>query len=369
MPKEADLLLTICKELEGAPAEIQVIPYGEHETDKGSFVLDEAGMAGIVADFESRQNDMAIDYEHQTLSGGEAPAAGWIKKLVGKGSEGVWALVEWTPRAKEYLKNREYRYLSPVFLKRISDGHVVRLLGAGLPNSPAIDGMVPLVNKSKGGDARISIRGKHVETEKEVKVMTKLLELLGLAADATEDQAVEAMKKVRASAGLGEKAVTALALKDGAGGEDLETAVMSLKGGIPKEVIEALELKEGASVSEAVGTIQAMRAGHGQAEDLGKKVKELEARLARRDAEEAVALAMKEGKVTPAQREWALKYAERDLEGFKAFAAKAPVAVDTKERGGKDAPGGGGLDSVQVSVNKMLGVSEEAFKKHNTKED
>ena len=129
------------------PAEIQVIPFGRTETVKGVFVLDEEGARQVVAEFEARENDMVIYYEHKTLTGDEAPAAGWIKKLVNKGSEGIWAVVEWTARAKQYLEAREYRYLSPVFLFEDGTGRVVRLFNAGLTNIPAIDGMVPVVNK------------------------------------------------------------------------------------------------------------------------------------------------------------------------------------------------------------------------------
>ena len=116
----------ICKNIEeNIPTEIQVIPYGRYDTPKGEFVLDDDGAAGIVAAFEAQKNDMVIDYEHQTLAGTEAPAAGWIKKLINKGKDGIWASVEWTERAKKYLLNREYRYLSPVFVKRIADNKVI----------------------------------------------------------------------------------------------------------------------------------------------------------------------------------------------------------------------------------------------------
>jgi phage I-like protein len=154
-----------------APSEVQVIPLGSHRTEKGTFTLDAEGMKDVIGDFQSRANDMVIDYEHQSLGEGEAPAAGWIKKLFSvtphsplrlrgdkggfKKASGVWAAVEWTPRAIEYLKNREYRYLSPVFMKRTEDNRVVRLLGAALTNTPAIDGMVPVSNKNQGGHGRI----------------------------------------------------------------------------------------------------------------------------------------------------------------------------------------------------------------------
>ena len=61
---------------------------------------------------------MVVDYEHQTLSDREAPAAGWIKKIDGlaiKAKDGLWAIAEWTEKARQYIQNKEYRYFSPVF--------------------------------------------------------------------------------------------------------------------------------------------------------------------------------------------------------------------------------------------------------------
>ncbi|MDI6616119.1 MAG: phage protease, partial [Syntrophaceae bacterium] len=86
------LLAFICKELAGIPDEIQAIPYGvEIQTPKGPFTLDEENAPIIIREFERQKNQMVIDYEHQTLSGAEAPAAGWIIKLIDKGRDGIWA--------------------------------------------------------------------------------------------------------------------------------------------------------------------------------------------------------------------------------------------------------------------------------------
>jgi phage I-like protein len=330
--------------IRGVPSEIQVIPFGRHETEHGPFALDEEGAASIIADFNKRENDLVVDYEHQTLRGAEAPAAGWIKRLINKGKGGLWAAVEWTPRAVEYLKNREYRYLSPVFVKRARDGRVVRLLNAALTNQPAIDGMVPVVNKNSDG---LSVMGNgssdyaspitHYKG-KEVS-MEKLMELLGLPADAGQEraaQAVLAMKK-RASAMEG--------------------------------VCSVLGLPEDAEASEINGTVMALTKGHEQAEAFAGRVAELEGLLRRKEAERHVEQAMKEGKVTPAQKDWAVRYAQREPEAFMAFAAKAPVLIHTGEAAsGAAAPERGELYGQQRHVNAVLGIEEETFRNHNKTE-
>ncbi|MHB8174359.1 MAG: phage protease [Nitrospirota bacterium] len=132
------------------PDEVQILPSGQvSPKGKMQFMVDEDGMHLILAAFQNSNTDLVIDYEHQSLSGSEAPAAGWIKGLVDKGAEGLWAKVQWTDRAKEYLQKREYRYLSPVVLVRKKDGRAVELLGAALTNLPAIDGMAPVVNSAQ----------------------------------------------------------------------------------------------------------------------------------------------------------------------------------------------------------------------------
>jgi hypothetical protein len=139
--------IMICREIPGIASEIQVIPYGSYTTEEGTFLHDEVSADFVMKAFDAHKNDLVIDYEHQTLSGKEAPAAGWITRLINRGKAGIWAAVMWTEKAKLYIGNREYRYLSPVFLKRGSDNRVVKLVNAGLTNQPAIDGMVPLINK------------------------------------------------------------------------------------------------------------------------------------------------------------------------------------------------------------------------------
>ncbi len=132
------------------PEEVQLLPSGEvHPKGKMQFLVDEEGVQLMLAAFRKSDTDLVIDYEHQSLSGSEAPAAGWIKELLDKGTEGLWAKVQWTDRAKEYLQKREYRYISPVVLVRKKDGRAVELLGAALTNLPAIDGMAPVVNSAQ----------------------------------------------------------------------------------------------------------------------------------------------------------------------------------------------------------------------------
>ena len=119
---------------------------------------------------------MVIDYEHQTLKSVEAPAAGWIKRLINRGEQGLWAAVEWTEKATKYLVNREYRYFSPVFMVRKSDRKVIQVTNAALTNSPQINHLTPIIAKldhsgiglSSLDEATLSIAKMMGNTEEDV---------------------------------------------------------------------------------------------------------------------------------------------------------------------------------------------------------
>lgn len=180
---------------------------------------------------------MVIDYEHQTLTGSEAPAAGWIKTLTYRGTNGIWAKVEWTDKAKVYINSKEYRYLSPVFLKDTADNRVVKLINAALTNQPAIDGMVPLINKE---DAAV-LKDKQTE----VKQMRRVYEALGLKDGANEDDALKEVMALTTS-------VTAAAAY--------------------KDILKDIGLRPETSVSEVKATVLAMKQSHDTVETLKRRL-------------------------------------------------------------------------------------------------
>ena len=95
----------------GAPEVISVLPFGHVVSQKGEFDVDEESLAAMKAQIAERGVDLVVDYEHQTLTGDRAPAAGWVKELFAEDGH-IKARVEWTLPAKQYLENKEYRYLS-----------------------------------------------------------------------------------------------------------------------------------------------------------------------------------------------------------------------------------------------------------------
>lgn len=336
-------------ELSGVPTEIKILPLGRVHSQKGDFNVDDESFELIRKQFKDRKLDLVIDYEHQTLSDVQAPAGGWIKDLY-KGDDAIIAKVEWTEKASEYLKNKEYRYLSPVVLVRKRDQKATAIHSVALTNTPAIDGMFALVNSLDIED--ISEGGNIMD-------LKELAKALGLPETATEE---EIKKAVEDAAKAAEKLKEMDGKKPGDGEPKPEGADMVANS----TILSMLGLKADAKTEDVAASIMALKAG---APDTQAELLALKQRMQERDADEEVQKALKAGKITAAQSEWAKSYALKDMEGFKGFVDKAPVVVPHGRLDLKDAPAASGSDEVDVAILKNMGVSMEDVKKYSKKED
>jgi phage I-like protein len=157
---------------------VLLAPWGIVESRSGTFVVDRESADAVLASFDEQGVELPVDYEHQTLGGsfasptGQAPAAGWIRRLEVVEGEGIFGHVSWTASAAQQLAAREYRYVSPVALVRKSDRKLVALHSAALTNKPAIVGMQPIVNRQK------SVASEENETmEEKLEVLRGVLGL------------------------------------------------------------------------------------------------------------------------------------------------------------------------------------------------
>ena len=282
----------------GAPEWIRMLARGQVMLGdgRGPFTVDQEALAQIVAAWRERGNDLVIDYEHQTLDGGPAPAAGWIKALEAR-DDGLWARVEWTEKAQEFIANREYRYFSPVVVLD-EQQRPMELLHAALTNVPAINNLTPL--SAKYGEGLTTVKpaaAQGIKNTEGQKMVKSILKALGLPEDAGEERVLACVNQhTQIAAGLGELR-EALGLPAEAGLPQIKGAVLALKQG-----------------GDALHTVQ-------------QELAALRAERAREKAAASVTAALTAGKLAPTQREWALKYATDDPEGFAAFAAQAPVVV------------------------------------------
>ncbi len=338
-------------EVSGVPSEIKILPLGRVHSQKGDFTVDDESVELIRKQFKDRKLDLVIDYEHQTLADVQAPAGGWIKDIY-KGDDALIAKVEWTPKATEYLKNKEYRYLSPVVMVRKRDQKATALHSVALTNTPAIDGMFPVVNSltiedySEGG------------TTMDLKEIAKAL---GLPETATEEE----VKKAIEEAGKAAQKIKEMEGKgEGSTGEGADAPAEVVAN---STILKLLELDENAKTEDVAASIMALKTGGDKA--TAATVLALKEKIERKEAEEAVQLALKEGKITAAQTDWAREYALKDADGFKKFMDKAVAVVPQGKMALKDAPAENTkMDDVDMAILKNCGISEEDMKKYYKKE-
>uniref|UniRef100_A0A6M3J3E6 Putative protease (I) and scaffold (Z) protein n=1 Tax=viral metagenome TaxID=1070528 RepID=A0A6M3J3E6_9ZZZZ len=147
---------------------IQVAREGEWIHDHyGTFSLTADDLANMVMRFTSGPRDVMVDYNHASFSYDpeHAKAAGWVKELEIRGTE-LWALVEWTPKAAQMIRDGEYRFISPELDYEVTSkesGEVLgtMLLAVGLVNRPFIEGMAP-VELREGAAAELFVLSETV---------------------------------------------------------------------------------------------------------------------------------------------------------------------------------------------------------------
>lgn len=260
------------------PKEIKLFPLGLVRSQKGNFLVDDEAYTSILNHFKAHHVDIPIDYEHQTLQDVQAPAAGWIKDLTLK-QDGVYASVEWTEKAAQYLAAKEYRYLSPVVSIRESDRKALLLHSAALTNTPAIDGMTAIVNSTKvGSPSKTSADDAEGNDDK-------------LPPKFSEPGADDPSEFIKGLCAM-------LQLPDDAPLPDIENRLAELL--------------------------------QGQAA-LKMEVNSLRFEAHKYKVEEAVTTALKTGKLMPYQKDWAFRSAMSQLEAFKDWVETAPQVVPMGE--------------------------------------
>lgn len=294
------------------PREFRIFPFGRVETTKGVFLFDRKAAERVMQAWRDYGNRLSIDYEHQALepvSNGPVPAAGWFELELRE--DGLWAVnVEWTPKAAELLRNREYRYFSPAFYAE--EGRIVELINLALTNLPATKRMEPLVAKAVGFESGPVYEGSsyHQWGEKAPwereegsgrEKMTEILRLLG-----------------RESATEAEVAATVSRLVT------LERTLTSLTGH--------------QDLDQALAVVQGWRQAHEELPRVQERLAALEEERRRERLARLIEEGKREGKLTPAMLSWA---EQQTPEALEAFLAVAPRVVRAN---GLEEPEPGGLD-------------------------
>jgi len=339
-------------EVGGAPdavaKTIQLFAIGAVATRNGNpprvVVADRAHAEAIVAASQVRagSTQLMIDYDHQSVFGarpgvgGRAPAAGWMTRLFAT-DDGIFADVEWTPAAQSQLAAREYRYISPFFHIQRGTDRVLKIINAGLTNTPNLD-LAAVASATPGKDP-------------DQMNMSRIAEALGLSADASEEEVLRAI----AAMSTAKKAMTAVA-------SAIDLAV-DADGAAVAGAVAALRTRADAGPDPAKYVpIDAVNALQATMSDLKAQIDVIE----QERVASAVDAAIAQGKLIPAQRDWAVGLATSNAAAFATFVENQPVLVrpgTEMAEGGKPAAKAERLTAEQQAVCSALGLDEAVFLK------
>lgn len=314
------------------PTEIVIASPGLVKTSKGSFVMDEQAARLVLDAAAERGVDVVIDYEHHSVGGehaspdGLARAAGWVKSLAYDAVKGLVAKVEWTPRAAAMLAAKEYRYLSPWLDYRLSDGRAMRLKSVSLVNRPATFHAVPIVakdtnNATEPGDVPAggsASPGGAGSVKGDARMRDKLIGVLALKSDASEEDIISAVRTAH------EKAGTIVAAEGKATQATATLTAVCKAAGI--------DATEPAKIEAAAMVLSEKARKH---DELKTEVDRLRGELVGRDADTLIASAKSEGKLVEAQEPWARELICKDRTAFESWAKSAPVV---RPQGKTEAP-------------------------------
>ena len=262
--------------------------------------------------------DVSIDYTHDNEKG-ESPAACWVKDLVIRSKDDVQELIaksEFTPKGREKVLSKEYRYASADFVIDYineSGEHIPYVLRGGtLTNRPFIKEMEPIKLSE--------IKNKHTE----VKLMNK------------------------------EALLNLLKEQHGLNVAEMEASISSLKS-------ETLKLQN---------QIKELNALPAQKEEEIKTLKEklltLTNDMNQKEKESTFEELMKEGKVLPAQKDKILAKFGTANE-IKDWYSDAPQVVKIKADGDGGSPDAVLTKEEQEFVNANILTKEDIVKNRSIK--
>ena len=251
---------------------------------------------------------------------------------------GLFAEAELTARARQLIRAGEYRYFSPVFSFDTASGRVQRILMGALTNHPAISGMAPLA----------AAAAQFFSTPEETIPMTK-------EPTAPAEDAAGALPAV-SSAGVSIGLCTALGLPEGASEADAISACTALV----KERDEAVAAAKAAPDPAKYAPVETLK-------ELQAQVAALTAEAKARMVEDLIGPALADGRILPAQEQWARELGNNDIVSLKAYLDSAqPIAALTATQTGGKAPDGGAtgaaaLTEQEKAVAAACGITPEDF--------
>lgn len=380
-----------------APEWVALLPAGTFAGRDGRGPFRNADPEAVIQATQALKMEAGIpvDYDHATdfaaPQGRPAPAAGWIKQLQVRAGA-IWGRVEWTPQGAKALSTKLYRYISPVFQfdkkpgVEGEQGDVVRILRAALTNNPNL-----YLTAIAASETTLMAEKADAQATQELDLPEVLKSLKKVFPDASNATLLELVNTYEeAEHGAEPEAEPEAAAESEPepddGGDDGEFGMLAGDeggdhdddDGDDADEVAAQESKRKAYDDEARAGRRANReldrerkrgahSADAQIAALVTTVNAMRAERARERAQRAVDEAVRQGRLSPAQREWAISYCARDAGGFAEFIARQPRLDLSAEALSRQVSGdgqhGAGLSAVELAVCRELGVSPQAYQK------
>ena len=200
----------------GEEIEVLVSPLGTFPHPDGEQICTREAFDALVEKWKADgEPEILVDFDHASEMGGATEAAAWATKLTSD-EDGLHATFRMTDKGAEALTATRYRYLSPAWYVD-EEGHPTELSTIALTNRPNLpvprllnrkpteaapaqnaDGDAHLPDPASAGEGNPPEEGN--TTNESNPDMDKLREILGLAAEVTDEEvyaAVEALRSER----------------------------------------------------------------------------------------------------------------------------------------------------------------------------
>lgn len=358
-------IAALSAQIQSTGSTLKLLPAGEFRARDGrptecdAWRLDAAGARRLIAAANARQTRYVIDYEHQTLNsatnGQPAPASGWFKTLEWREGDGLYATdVQWTVRASAMIEADEYAYLSPVFAFDKA-GNVTALLNAALTNDPALDCLDELqltaacsaMTSTLGAAATAALSTVPPTKDSNMEELLEQLRwLLNMPVGATAEDVTAQLKKL---------------IESLSGGQGVAAASVNLPVLLESQRSQIAALSANQADPARFVPVAVMT-------DLRAQLDTANAKLAGAEVEELVTVALKDGRLLPAQESWARDLGKGNVAALKQFLSTAqPIQALGGTQTGGNPPGGDktgakGLTDTDLAVCKALGLDPASYK-------
>ncbi|MFA5761755.1 MAG: phage protease [Dehalococcoidales bacterium] len=377
--------------------DVEILAPGTWHSSTGVTTFEDKDLDEIVKSFEEIKGNKEINYEPPVKLGHSAnqkllqedgyPAAGWVSSLKKVGNKLLASFVGVPKKIAELIEAGAYKKVSSEIYtayeiagKKYGKAlKAVSLLGADIPAVKTLNDIVAQYSDENGIPFETVIFEESLDKKadsirsafyKQLNPISEV-ERNNLWVQEVFDNYVIVLKgdeyyKIPYSEEAGEPVFDmAKAVKVERVYQEI-TQINNTEEIMEEELRKVLGLDEKADV---IGAVTALKAKADSAEvkltegeQLKEQVVKLTEAIALKERDERVGKAISEGKILPAQKDWADGYAYKDPQGFDAFVESAPKAIELGEKGTQgNEPEEVTLTESEKKVAEQMGISTDVI--------